>query len=85
MAEQTTVEWLKHELHVRGPIGEELPIWIENLFEEAKQKEKEQIRIAYIHGTLNAHQFKTSEQYYNERYCQYSGLPSVQSYEEDNK
>lgn len=58
MAQQTSVEWLEKELYIRGPIGEEMPIWVKDLFEQAKQTErerrKEDVKIGYNQGYLDS-------------------------------
>ena len=69
MAQQTPVEWLEKELYIRGPIGQETPIWIQDLFEQAKKMEKQQIINAWI-GTDNELQRMAAETYYNETYTQ---------------
>ena len=37
----TAVEWLEKEINARGPIGEDMPIWLKELYEKAKAMEKE--------------------------------------------
>jgi hypothetical protein len=65
MAQQTAVEWLYNEL---------TKVWYDvkssqELLEQAKAMEKEQIRMAFTDGKLDG-KFKDlkSEQYYNETY-----------------
>jgi hypothetical protein len=67
MAQQTAVEWLIYELNTR-----QKPLYnnqIDELFEKAKQIEKENITMAFKDGRwsgpfVNA----TAEEYYNEIY-----------------
>lgn len=72
---QTAVDWLQKELHRRGPIGEEMPIWVKELFDQAKAMEKEQIIDAYGHGQNNGYVYAfdkaitiNREQYYTETF-----------------
>ena len=60
---QTAVEWLAKEIWKRGPIGEDTPTWLKELYEQAKQMEKAQIKDAW-----NSFDGKTFEQYYNETF-----------------
>jgi len=39
----TATEWLEKEIYARGPIGEDTPIWLKELYEQAKEMEKQQI------------------------------------------
>ena len=39
----TAVEWLEKEINARGPIGEDVPTWLKELYEKAKAMEKEQM------------------------------------------
>ena len=39
---QTVVEWLKSEINKRGPKENNPPQWLKELYEQAKQMEKEQ-------------------------------------------
>lgn len=38
----TAVEWLEKEINARGPIGEDVPTWLKELYEKAKEIEKKQ-------------------------------------------
>ena len=73
---QTAVEWLKHQLEYFGNKHELQMSWetLDELFEQAKEMEKEQIIYAYMDSTS---QFsndaridypKTAKQYYKETY-----------------
>lgn len=66
---KTAVAWLTKELHARGPIGEETPIWVQQLFEQAKVMEKEQrikdYNAGYIDGQCN--HINDAENYVNEQ------------------
>jgi hypothetical protein len=65
---KTAIEWLKEQYIERG---ETLPIGV---FEEAKQKEKEQIIQAHIDGfdhiVVDFKKQEYAEQYYNQTYNQ---------------
>jgi hypothetical protein len=83
MAQQTAVEWLRNKLFDEWGIGIS-----DNVIEQAKAMEKEQIIDAHIEGQRVFDDYKhtqwttdQAEKYYNETHCQYSGLPSVKSYE----
>jgi len=56
---QTAVEWLRQELLKR-----DMDISIKDLFDQAKEMEKEQIIEAYCNGDDNI----SAKQYYNETY-----------------
>jgi hypothetical protein len=60
---QTAVEWLEKELikHGSGAVRT-----FGDLFEQAKEMEKEIIRTAYLDGMDG--EYNTSEQYYNETF-----------------
>jgi len=38
---QTPVEWLEQQINARGPIGEDTPTWLKELYEQAKAMDKE--------------------------------------------
>jgi hypothetical protein len=71
--QQTAVEWLESELYSRGPIGEDAPVWLKELFQKAKQMHREQIIDAvgvgsqfdrdYLYGYHDK-----AEQYYTQTY-----------------
>ena len=71
---QTAVEWLAKEIWKRGPIGEDTPTWLKELYEQAKQMEKEQIKDAWDkRGSIIVPRYFleeniNGEQYYNEKY-----------------
>ena len=80
---KTAIEWLKEQYIERG---ETLPIGV---FEEAKQKEKEQfldfiewIEIANIRYPFN--NWKIIEQYYNQTYNQKQHIIDIMKADEDN-
>jgi hypothetical protein len=66
---QTAVEWLVDEL-----TSNEHPQWVQEIFDQAKEMEKEQIIESYCQGCFdiskdeNIFPRETSEQYYNETY-----------------
>jgi hypothetical protein len=76
MSKQTAVEWLKSEINKRGPKENNPPQWLKELYEQAKQMEKEQIiktaQDNFYAGQDLANGYKidwdSSEQYYNETY-----------------
>ena len=65
---QTAVEWLAKEIWKRGPIGEDTPTWLKELYEQAKQMEKEQIKDAWDNGCEYDGIIDSAEQYYNETF-----------------
>lgn len=77
MAQQTAVRWLKKELETYGSPTELYVDWktFDELFEQAKQMEKEQISkawddgdYAYFYSKETGRDFDNGEQYYNETY-----------------
>jgi len=73
MAQKTAVEWLASEINRRGPIENNPPKWLQELYEEAKEMEKEQIIEANIAGmefiAVDPSRYQQdAEQYYNETY-----------------
>jgi len=70
MEQKTAVEWLIHELNTRQkPLDNSQ---IDELFEEAKAMEKEQIIEAVMYGDIRGklETYLTAEEYYNEKYNQ---------------
>jgi hypothetical protein len=67
---QTAVEWLASEINSRGPKENNPPQWLQELYDQAKAMEKEQIMNAFdIRKVDIAFDKKTtSEQYYIENY-----------------
>jgi hypothetical protein len=43
MSKQTAVEWLASEINSRGPKENNPPQWLQELYEQAKEMEKQQI------------------------------------------
>ena len=75
MAQQTAVEWLEQEINRIGIKESNTPQWLTELYEQAKQMEKEQISkawddgdYAYFHSKETGRDFDNGEQYYNETY-----------------
>lgn len=70
---QTAVEWLVEEFKEKL-IGNNLPNWVLDVIQQAKEMEKEQIRIAYMEGAfekmrhLEGKEFMMPTEYYNETY-----------------
>lgn len=65
MSKQTAVEWLQFQIDNKD-MGE-IPMWIYDFCQQAKEMEKEQIMEAWI-ATDNELQRISAEQYYNENY-----------------
>ena len=64
MAQQTAVEWLRNKLFDEWGIGIS-----DNVIEQAKAMEKEQIKMAFVDGKLDGKfEYLESEQYYKETY-----------------
>jgi hypothetical protein len=67
---QTAVEWLQSEIDNKD-MGE-IPMWIYEFIEQAKEMEKEQITYCYDFVSskicTQCDDFKTGEQYYNETF-----------------
>ena len=94
MAQQTAVDWLIDRLldgslrFEETKMGFLISMKNGDEIEKAKAMEKEQIIDAHIEGQRVFDDYKhtqwttdQAEKYYNETHCQYSGLPSVKSYE----
>jgi len=66
---QTAVEWLEFEINRRGPKEDNPPQWLKELYEQAKEMEKEQLENAWYAGDEDGaiHEF---EYYYNETFKQ---------------
>jgi hypothetical protein len=70
---QTAVEWLVEEFKEKLT-GNNLPNWVLDVIQQAKEMEKEQIRIAYMEGAfekmrhLEGKEFMMPTEYYNETY-----------------
>jgi len=68
---QTAVEWLEFEINRRGPKEDNPPQWLKELYEQAKEMEKQQIIDAYIEASENpALILQDAEDYYNETFNQ---------------
>jgi hypothetical protein len=50
MSKQTAVEWLEKEIWKRGPIGEDTPTWLKELYEQAKEMERIQNQQSFQDG-----------------------------------
>jgi hypothetical protein len=66
MKKQTAVEWSQSEIDNKD-MGE-IPIWIYDLIQQAKQMEKEQIENAYRINPNNEIWSNSGIDYYNETY-----------------
>jgi len=71
---QTAVDWLRIEINKRGPKENNPPEWLQELYAQAKEMEKQQIIDAC---NLQRNDYKgqptynkSGEQYYNETYNQ---------------
>ena len=72
---QTAVEWLEEQFvfFLKDIIENKNNILCKNLFEQAKQMEKEQIKDAHLIGLITSMEMeatKQAEQYYNQTYKQ---------------
>ena len=70
---QTAVEWLHNQLHLNLPLYQDQWAIIEDLMNQAKEMEKEQIQDAFYYGvdvdSFNEHfPYQAAEQYYNENF-----------------
>jgi len=72
---ETAVEWLEFEINRRGPKEDNPPQWLKELYEQAKEMEKQQIINTYRDGRSDQQSEKPSrfynrmaEQYYNETF-----------------
>jgi hypothetical protein len=82
---KTAMQWLKEQYIERG---ETIPLGV---FEEALEKEKEQIKKANMDGYKEGctyhsfdHQPKTTEQYYNQTYNQKQHIIDIMKADEDD-
>ena len=67
--QQTAVEWLYFEINRRGPKENNPPQWLIELYEQAKEIEKEQIEEGYKYARAHwSREDGNAEQYYNETY-----------------
>jgi hypothetical protein len=65
----TSIEWLEKEIWKRGPIGEDTPNWLKELYEQAKEMHKQEIIDAYERRLGNNYNFELSgEEYYQETF-----------------
>jgi hypothetical protein len=66
----TAVEWLQKQLECFGNKHELQMSWatVDELLEQAKEMEKEQIMKAYIQGSISLTSKNDAEQYYKETY-----------------
>ena len=63
---KTAVEWLEVEIDNKD-MGE-IPMWIYEFIQQAKEMEKEQIMDAYWEGEFNQGCNEDSEQYFNKTF-----------------
>ena len=69
MEKQTAVEWLEFEIYKRGPKEDNPPQWLKELYDQAKEMEKERIINAYDCGKEQASSSQLSPiEYYNETF-----------------
>jgi hypothetical protein len=66
----TSIEWLEKEIWRRGPIGEDTPTWLKELYEQAKEMHKQEIIYAYRVGACEVDKIVVNkpEQYYQETF-----------------
>jgi hypothetical protein len=64
-----SIDWLEKEIYARGPIGQDTPTWLKELYEKAKEMHKQEIIDAYGDG-LNAHRtdFCNRDEYFAKTY-----------------
>ena len=66
---QTSVEWLEFEINRRGPKEDNPPQWLKELYEQAKELEKQQAFEFWKGGIACTEEGgKSFEQYYNETF-----------------
>ena len=70
MAQQTAVEWLASEINSRGPKENNPPQWLQELYDKAKEMEKQQIEAAWKRGDGEHDKVadKLAKKYYTETY-----------------
>jgi hypothetical protein len=66
--QQTAVDWLRIEINKRGPKENNPPEWLQELYAQAKELEKQQIINAFDGFPLIARNSQNGEEYYNETY-----------------
>jgi hypothetical protein len=67
MEKQTAVKWLEFEIYKRGPKEDNPPQWLKELYDQAKEMEKQQIMDSWKNGDgWNGEYF--AEEYYNETF-----------------
>jgi hypothetical protein len=74
--QQTAVDWLRIEINKRGPKENNPPEWLQELYTQAKELEKEQMdKVSedwFVEGCShmkdNKRIYQSFEQYYNETY-----------------
>jgi hypothetical protein len=66
MAQQTAVEWLASEINSRGPKENNPPQWLQELYEQAKEMEKQRHSETWHDSRENT--CIPFEQYYTETY-----------------
>jgi hypothetical protein len=67
----TSIEWLQNEIYLRGPVGDgpdDIPKWLKDLYEKAKEIHKQEIIDAYVNGQSLG--FDDSPKYWAEKYHQ---------------
>ena len=71
----TSIEWLEKEIYARGPIGQDTPTWLKELYQQAKEMHKQEITKAFDEGQEYEYQYHInnapkfdSETYYQETF-----------------
>ena len=78
----TSIEWLVKELYARGPIGQDTPTWLKELYEQSKQMYKQEILDAHIAGQpLYSCQSEKAEQYYQETFVSKGSGDTLKDYQ----
>jgi hypothetical protein len=68
---KTAVEWLEFEINRRGPKEDNPPQWLKELYEQAKEMEKEQIIDAYktaMETDIYNEPLKIGKDYFNQTF-----------------
>ena len=63
--QKTAIEWLEFEITKRGPHENNPPQWLIELYEQAKEMEKQQIIGSYLQGRMEGHNLPMSMDYVN--------------------
>jgi hypothetical protein len=71
MSKQTAVDWLQAEITKRGPTENNPPKWLQELYDQAKEMEREQIVDAFVNGCEDTYgQDEPNPNYPDSKYAQ---------------